>query len=169
MGSRPMLIIAGALSVLMVTAVSAWGGNPPGNNGTVKVGTLLDDTKGNQPHVDCEFLVEFAGFDAGPLYGSATVEWQAPSGNGGVLFYGSTFIGYDPAGGANDSDATITVNLFDPIAASGVAAQSQGFHVKLTTHADGSIGADTKHKTFWVSGCGGGEGEGEGGGEGGGE
>jgi hypothetical protein len=29
----------------------------------------------------------------------------------------------------------------------------QGFHVKLTVHAEGSQGADTKHKVFWVEGC----------------
>jgi hypothetical protein len=30
----------------------------------------------------------------------------------------------------------------------------QGFHVKLTIHAEGSQGADVKHKVFWVTGCG---------------
>ena len=29
----------------------------------------------------------------------------------------------------------------------------KGFHVKLTIHADGSQGADTKHKVFWVQPC----------------
>ena len=29
----------------------------------------------------------------------------------------------------------------------------QGFHVKLTINADGSQGADVKHKVFWVEGC----------------
>ena len=27
--------------------------------------------------------------------------------------------------------------------------------MKLTVHAEGSQGADTKHKVFWVTGCGG--------------
>ena len=30
----------------------------------------------------------------------------------------------------------------------------QGFHVKLTINAEGSQGADVKHKVFWVTGCG---------------
>src|SRR5690606_18956235 len=30
----------------------------------------------------------------------------------------------------------------------------QSWHVRLTVHAEGSQGADVKHKTFWVSGCG---------------
>ncbi len=29
----------------------------------------------------------------------------------------------------------------------------QGYHVKLTIHAPGSQGADTKHKVFWVEPC----------------
>ena len=29
----------------------------------------------------------------------------------------------------------------------------QGYHVKLTIHTPGSIGADTKHKVFWVEPC----------------
>ena len=29
----------------------------------------------------------------------------------------------------------------------------QGYHVKLTVNADGSQGADTKHKVFWVGPC----------------
>ena len=29
----------------------------------------------------------------------------------------------------------------------------QGFHVKLTVNAEGSQGADVKHKVFWVTGC----------------
>jgi hypothetical protein len=29
----------------------------------------------------------------------------------------------------------------------------QGFHVKLTINAEGSQGADVKHKVFWVTGC----------------
>ena len=130
----------------------------------MKVAEAIDDSKGNDSHVGCVFQVEFSGFDEGPLDGSATLELRSPTGDG-VLYEASTFIGEDPAGGANDLDATLEVDLIDPIAASGVVADAQGYHVRLTTHADGSIGADTKHKTFWVSDCGGGEGEGEGGGE----
>ncbi|MDQ1517553.1 MAG: hypothetical protein QOE80_3383 [Actinomycetota bacterium] len=29
----------------------------------------------------------------------------------------------------------------------------QGYHVKVTIHADGSKGSDVKHKVFWVSPC----------------
>jgi len=75
---------------------------------------------------------------------------------------GSTAIGEDPAGGANDFDASLIVDLSGPIASSGaIAHPNQGFHVRLTIDAEGSIGATTKHKTYWVDDCGGGEGGGE--------
>jgi hypothetical protein len=152
---RPMLIAAGALSVLTASAASAWGGDPPGNNGTVKVGEYgFDDSRGNDPHVGCLLRVDFAGFDEGVLSGTATFELLPPTGRG-VLLEDSTFIGEDPAGGANDLDASLTADLSGPIAAAGVGLHPQGFHVRLTVHADGSIGSDTKHKTFWVSDCGG--------------
>jgi hypothetical protein len=36
----------------------------------------------------------------------------------------------------------------------GVTAHpQQGYHVKVTIRADGSQGADTKHKVFWVQPC----------------
>ena len=50
------------------------------------------------------------------------------------------------------------MDLTGPIADSGVGAQpNQGFHVTLTVVADGSIGAMTKHKTYWVDNCEGGD------------
>jgi hypothetical protein len=33
------------------------------------------------------------------------------------------------------------------------AHPNQGFHVKLTINAEGSQGADVKHKVFWVTAC----------------
>ena len=35
----------------------------------------------------------------------------------------------------------------------GFEPDQQGFHVKLTINAEGSQGADTKHKVFWVEPC----------------
>ena len=34
-----------------------------------------------------------------------------------------------------------------------MAHPQQGFHVKVRINAPGSIGKDTKYKTFWVTGC----------------
>src|ERR1700675_4285351 len=159
---RTVIVVAGVLSLLSISGGSAWGGDPPGNNGTVKVdGLPFGDQQSNEPHVSCLLQVDFYGFDEGPLNGTATFELQPPTGRG-FLLSDSTFIGQGPAGGGNDLDASLTEDLSGAIAVSGSSAQAhQGFHVALTVHADGSIGSDVKHKTFWVSGCGG-----EGGGEG---
>jgi hypothetical protein len=58
-------------------------------------------------------------------------------------------IGGDAAGGGNDLDAVETYKL----TFSGKPHAKQGYHVKLTIHADGSRGADVKHKVFWVKPC----------------
>jgi cell division septation protein DedD len=126
--------------------------DPPGNNGTVKVdGGELDNGHANEPHVGCSFLIEFFGYDEGDLYADVTFEGQPPTG-GGTLLTDSVFIGEDPANGG-DLDASKSYNLSAALA--GIEPHpTQGHHVKLTVNADGSQGADTKHKTFWVEGCG---------------
>jgi hypothetical protein len=154
--------ILGMLSVIWLGGLSAWA-DPPGNNGTVKVAGGDMSTGGNDSHVGCAFAVDFYGFDEGDLYADLTIEGQAPT-SGGLLWIDRVFIGEDVAGGGTDLDASAWVDF-----SAAFAGTPQGVHVKLTVNADGSHGADTKHKTFWVdcaSGEGGGEGEG-GGGEGG--
>ncbi len=160
---RSMIVLACMLCMIGGAAGSAMAGDPPGNNGTVKVNAAaLDADQNNDSHVDCQFQIDFFGFDQGALTGTATFDLLPPTGSG-LLFADSTSIGADPAGGGTDLDASLFVDLSGPIAASGVAPQlGQGFHVRLTVNADGSIGADTKHKTFWVDNCGGEGGPGEG-------
>jgi len=163
---RKTLVVGGAVFMLVAAAGSALaGGNPPGNNGTVKVdGSPFEGSQANEPHVGCAFALDFFGFDEGDLTATATFELQAPTGQG-VLLVDSTFIGEDPAGGGTDLDASMFEDLSAAIAATGSSEQpNQGFHIRLTVDAQGSIGATTKHETFWVTDCDGG-GEGEGGGE----
>ena len=166
MGSfRSTLVAGSALCMLVAGAGSALaGGNPPGNNGTVKIdGTSLEQPNANEPHVGCAFAINFFGFDEGALTGTATFELLPPTGNE-LLQADSTFIGGDPAGGGTDLDGTLYEDLSAAIAASGATAPpNQGFHIRLTVDAQGSISAMTKHKTFWVTDCTGG-GEGDGGG-----
>jgi hypothetical protein len=163
---RPLVLVVATFTVFAVTMAAAWGGDPPGNNGTVKVAGVALGAKGNEPHLGCTFDLAFFGFDAGPSHAVATFDLQAPSG-AGRLHEDGAYIGWNAAGGANDDDGTLFVDLTVPIQDAGVVPTAQGYHVKLTVEAQGSIGSDVKHKTFWVRGCGGGEGEGEGGGEGG--
>jgi len=128
--------------------------NPPGNNGTVKIDDLpFDDAPNNQPHVGCVFQVDFYGFDEGDLVADVAFESHPPTGPVQVLLTDEVFIGEDDnAGGGSraglDASATYTLDF------TGIQPHpNQGFHVKLTVHADGSQGADTKHKVFWVTGC----------------
>ena len=129
--------------------------DPPGNNGTVKIDDVeFDDHPNNEPHVGCTFQVDFYGFDKGDLNADVTFRAHPPTGNRQVLLTDTVFIGEDDNSGGGsekglDASRTYTLN-FD-----GIQPQpQQGFHVKLTINADGSQGADKKHKVFWVKDCG---------------
>jgi LPXTG-motif cell wall-anchored protein len=161
--SNRLYVMVAAL--IVATGVALLGGglaaaapNPPGNNGTIKVDRVpFDDHPDNQPHVGCVFQIDFYGFDQGDLNAEVTFEAQPPTlrpGDGSqVLLTDSVFIGEDDnSGGGSEAglDASETYSLdFTGITPHDV----QGFHVKLTVHADGAKGADTKYKVFWVTGC----------------
>jgi len=142
----------------MVGALAAMPGlalaDPPGNNGTVKIdGVDFDTHPNNQPHVGCIFQVDFYGYDEGDLEADYTFELVPPTADGSTG--GTVAIGEDAAGGGTDLDAEVTVDLSSLINSSGVDPHPiQGYHVKLTVNAEGSQGADVKHKVFWVEGCG---------------
>lgn len=143
-------VMAGALAAMPGLALA----DPPGNNGTVKIDRLEFDTHpNNQPHVGCIFQVDFYGYDEGDLDAAYTFTLVPPTAGGSTG--GSVFIGQDAAGGGTDLDAEVTVDLSSLINSSGVDPHPiQGYHVKLTVNAEGSQGADVKHKVFWVEGCG---------------
>ncbi len=136
-------VLIGGLAALPAAA------DPPGNNGTVKIdGLAFDDQPNNQPHPGCLFQVDFYGFDEGDLVADVHFNAHPPSGRT-VLLEDYVFIGEDPAGGGTDLDASRTYDL-SPFLVGLYRHPKQGYHVKLTVHAEGSQGADTKHKVFWV-------------------
>jgi hypothetical protein len=148
------VILAGGMALLANLASAA--PNPPGNNGTVKIDDVpFDDAPNNEPHVGCEFQVDFYGFDEGDLDAEVIFESHPPTGPVQELLTDTVFIGEDDNSGGGseaglDASATYTLDF------TGIEPHpNQGFHVKLTVHADGSQGADTKHKVFWTTGCGG--------------
>jgi hypothetical protein len=115
-------------------------------------GVAFDDHPNNEPHVGCVFQIDFYGFDEGDLFADVSFDMQAPTGSGNLLT-DEVFIGEDDnSGGGSEAglDASATYQLdftgFTP-------HPQQGFHVMLTVNADGSQGADTKYKVFWVTGC----------------
>jgi hypothetical protein len=154
-------VVCGAGVALALAGPAAGQADPPGNNGTVKIDDVeFDDHPNNEPHVGCEFQVDFYGFDEAPEGEelTATVLFEAvpptPAGGSQELLTAEVDIGEDEAGGGTDLDASATYDLTEELA--GITPHpQQGWHVRLTVHAEGSQGADTKHKVFWVSGCGG--------------
>jgi hypothetical protein len=154
-GLLTAILIAIGLAIPQIAGATP---NPPGNNGTIKVDDQpFDDAPGNEPHVGCTFQVDFYGFDEGDLFADVTFEAHPPTlpeGEFRVVKTDTVFIGEDDnSGGGSEAglDASVTYTLdltgIDP-------HPEQGVHVKLTIHADGSQGADTKYKVFWVTGCG---------------
>jgi len=153
--------VFGGVFALTAAGISAAGAqqppaDPPGNNGTIKVDDVpFDDHPNNEPHVGCEFQIDFYGYDEGDLSADVTFEAQPPTtrdGDDQVLLEDEVFIGGDPAGGGTDLDASQTYDLSNALDAI-EPHPVQGWHVKLTINAEGSQGADVKHKVFWISGC----------------
>ena len=148
------------LTLLAVPAAADPGGqsashDPAGNNGTIKIdGQPFDDAPDDESHPGCAFQVDFYGFDAGPLVADVSFEAWTPTA-GGVLLEDQVPIGEDShAGGGSERgfDASKTYDLASALA--GITPHpKQGWHVRLTVHADGSQGADVKHKVFWVQDC----------------
>ena len=157
-GVLPIVGGVAALAALVIGTAAPAGAdaNPPGNNGTVKVdGVVFDDHPNNEPHPGCSFQIDFYGFDEGGLVADVTFEAIDPTGQVDPLLTDMVAIGEDDnSGGGSEAglDAAETYDLTDSLAAITPHPQ-QGWHVKLTVHADGSQGADTKHKVFWVSAC----------------
>jgi hypothetical protein len=147
-------VIGGGLGVLSLATPAGAQADPPGDNGTVKIdGVAFDDHPDNQPHVGCTFQVDFYGFDEGDLDATVTFKLVPPTARDGDLTVDDVPIGEDAAGGGVDLDASTTYDL-GPVVADVVPQPEQGIHVRLTVHAEGSIGADTKFKEFWITGCG---------------
>jgi hypothetical protein len=154
----PVMVMCLAAMLTFLTGLAWAGPNPPGNNGTVKIDdTPFDDHPNNEPHVGCVFQVDFYGYDEGDLDATVTFEAHPPTlrdGDDQVLLTDTVFIGEDDNSGGGseaglDASETYTLDL------SGIEPHAnQGVHVKLTVHAEGSQGADVKHKVFWVTGCG---------------
>ena len=124
----------------------------PGNNGTVKIDAEEFDTHpNNQPHVGCQFQVDFYNYGTGDFDASVNFAQHAPTPGDVSTTQGSpeVSIGEDRPGGGTDLDGEETYELAftdDP-------HPKQGYHVKLTINAPYSQGADTKHKVFWVEPC----------------
>lgn len=145
-------VASAAVGVVTIAGISAAWADPPGNNGTVKINSQdvdSEDDISNEPHVPCDFQVEFFGFDKDQT-ATITFTIHPPSGDGDVLLSETqTVSDDDAAGGLNDVDevfqysgTTFGLENFE-------AQPQQGFHVKLTVESAGLPGGK-KHKVFWL-------------------
>jgi LPXTG-motif cell wall-anchored protein len=147
-------------------------GDPPGNNGTVKIkqdDPAQDDTLDtpNEPHgTDCRILLAFFGFDAGQK-AIITFTGQPPSApkdtpvleDKGADGKGVDISSDAAAGGKNDPEpAYVPENLAQAVKDAGLTEHpKQGYHLKLTLTVKDKDGNDvpgaTKHKVFWLAPC----------------
>ena len=147
-------VTAVAATAALSGGATAAPGDPPGANGTIKIDREpFDSHPNNQPHVGCNFQVDFYGFDQGNYDSRVTFQLHPPSGTGRVLLTDTVFVGQDRAGGGTDLDAQRTYNLSSRLRP-GEAHPKQGFHVKVTVEAPGAGGKIAKKsKVFWVQRC----------------
>jgi len=97
------------------------------------------------------FQIDFYNYDRGDLDATYDLQLWAPTGSGEAAD-GTVFIDEDENGGGRDLDASVTLDVRDELAASGEEPHAQqGYHLRVTVHAEGSIGADVKHKMLWTS------------------
>src|SRR5687768_10297769 len=154
---RGVVRLLSVLALLSAVAAAPMGradaappGDPPGNNGTVKIERdgPADDDRGNEPIGDgCIIWLEFYGFDQGQT-ADITFTAQAPSGTGELLSDKAVAISDDAAGGGQDRDAVIGYNLTSAVAGLKVHKQ-HGYHIKLSSNSLEAPGG-AKHKVFWI-------------------
>ena len=146
--ARILAPLVGAACLLM-PAAAAWA-DPPGNNGTTKVGEIeVEVGKANDPHVDCVYEIRFFDFDEGQS-ARITFSIHPPSGRGTVLLSETVEISDDAAGGGQDEDAVLVYDGADLGLGDFTAHPKQGYHVKLDILSEGVPGGQ-KHKVFWLT------------------
>ena len=133
----------------------AAGGDPRGNNGTVKIdGAVVDDGgRGNEPHIPCaDFELDYYGFDEGDL-ADVMLTAHAPTKGGALWSRDDALISSDAAGGGQDADEELTVLISDLAGLSSLTPHpKQGYHVKLTSDTTTAPGG-AKQKVFWIEPC----------------
>jgi len=159
---RAALPVVGGVALAVIgTAGPAGAQDPPGNNGTIKVDDVeFDIHPDNEPHVGCTFEIDWYGYDEGvDLESEVLFEAIPPTTTEGegqeLLSEDGIEIGEDPNDGGGSEEGIDASRTYDLTSAlQGITPHpQQGWHVRLTIHADGSQGADLKVKVFWVSGC----------------
>src|SRR5947207_4413336 len=158
---RAVFRVLSALALLVAVMAAAPGsragaaektppGDPPGNNGTIKIvaSDPSDPDPGNEPMADsCLIWLEFYGFDQGQT-ADITFTAQPPSGTQQLIVDPGVPISDDAAGGGQDKDAVLAYNLTSAVG--GLKAQRQhGYHIKVRSDSKEAPGG-AKQKVFGV-------------------
>jgi len=125
------LAAASASAIALASVAIAASNDPPGANGTVKIdGAPLDGRIDNEPHVTCQFAVNFFGFDPGE-HANIVFTIHPPTGNGDELLrLDNVVISTDAAGGgAPDPDESFPFSADDLGLDAFTPHPQQGFHV----------------------------------------
>ena len=160
-GSRTRRLLPVVLAVAVVGAVpvdGAYGappGDPPGNNGTIKMKKTdpaadpNENNNANQPHIDgCIVWLSYSGFDQAQT-ADITFTAHKPSGDGEVLIADkSVAVSPDAAGGGQDQDVVIAYNLTSAVQ-SLKRQKNQGYHIKVASDTKEAPGG-AKQKVFWI-------------------
>lgn len=154
-----LLLLAALVGVVPITGAGAAPktppGDPPGNNGTIKVKKTdpaadpNENNNANQPHITgCILWLSYSGFDQAQT-ADITFTAHPPSGNGEVLVADkSVAVSPDPAGGGQDQDVVIAYNLTSAV--QGLKHQkNQGYHIKVASDTKEAPGG-AKQKVFWI-------------------
>jgi len=144
------VLVAGSVAVALSLPATAT--NHTGNGQIFIDGAPFENLPGNEPHVGCQFQIEFRNYDKAQNFADVHFELIPPTDEPGntMTVDGDirVFIGEDPAGGPDDVDASelYTLSFTGPPSA-------QGYHVKLTINAEGTQAADIRHKVYYVTEC----------------
>jgi hypothetical protein len=156
--------ISGALALAGSAAAGAQstsdGGNqPPGNNGTIKIHRTDTEPEdhANEPHVGCEFNVEFFGYDGYANTSEMSFSlWSPTRPDQPTLYTRHVDLTVDNRVNGAEWDHEETFTAAQIIGTNDVEPQpQQGYHVKLTVETDDAApqGATVKHKVFWMQPC----------------
>jgi hypothetical protein len=161
-----LAVILGLVLVGPISPANAGENNPPGNNGTIKVDDdslpdcgngdsddNCDNGVGNDPHLNCQFYIEWYNFDANTTSQVSFAMQDNPQSSLHLTSNGNLNVQLDGDDASGASENGLDAKELYSLSFDGPAPQPQGFHVKVTVHTTGSQGNDTKSKVYWVDGC----------------
>jgi LPXTG-motif cell wall-anchored protein len=129
-----------------------------GANGTVKIdGPAYQLDNRNEPHVTCEFQVEFFNFDKDEHATLIFEAWppSAPDFHE-VKRLENQLVSKDAATGGSykrDPDEVFRFSADDLNLTEAMAHDKQGYHIKLTVDRQNHPAWTEKHKVFWLKPC----------------